>query len=78
MLSVEVCHGSSQTNCCTGGGSEAFGSSIFGAPDGTGFVYQTNRLGGNFQYVFTSLEARALILRKLTAYIMTDRCQMPV
>ena len=41
----------------TGGGIEAFGDSIAQAANGTGNVYQTNRIGRQFQYSFIGLQA---------------------
>ena len=44
----------------TGGGTETFGDNIAQAADGTGNVYQTNRIGRQFQYSFIGLQARSV------------------
>ncbi|EIE19854.1 hypothetical protein COCSUDRAFT_44273 [Coccomyxa subellipsoidea C-169] len=43
----------------TGGGTEGFQDPITGAADGTGAIYQTNRLGGGFEYEFGPTEGLA-------------------
>ena len=43
----------------TGGGTEAFSDDISQAADGTGNVYQTNRIGRQFQYSFIGLQAKS-------------------
>ena len=43
----------------TGGGTEAFSDDISQAADGTGNVYQTNRIARHFQYSFIGLQAKS-------------------
>ena len=43
----------------TGGGTEAFDDNIAQAANGTGNVYQTNRIGRQFQYSFIGLQAKS-------------------
>ena len=43
----------------TGGGTEAFGDHIAPAANGTSNVYQTNRIGSQFQYSFIGMQAKS-------------------
>ena len=58
----------------TGGGTEAFSDDIAQAAYGTGNVYQTNRIGRQFQYSFIGLQAKSesSITDNLVIYIGMD------